>query len=414
MKGNELKPHIGIFGRRNYGKSSLVNYLTGQQIAIVSDLAGTTTDPVKKTMEIGGVGPVVWIDTAGIDDEGTVGRQRIDRSLDMLAQADLALILFTNNRFEAEEVMLVDTCRKRGIPYVLIYSQADRLKPDPALIERIEHDYETSIFVLTVKDPSLREPLTARIRQALPETAYVHRSLLGDVVGAGDTVVMVTPIDSSAPEGRMILPQVQVLRDLLDNHARAIVCRETELADTLSAMKQPPRLVVTDSQVYDMVAKLVPDQVFLTSFSVVLARAKGLFDEYVKGTPAIDRLQDGDRVLMLESCTHNVTCEDIGRVKLPRLLARYTGKELHCEAVAGLSPITGPADGQPSRALTDYALIIQCGGCVVTAKQLAARLAPAIEAGIPVSNYGLAIAYMNGIFERSMRIFSNPKSRLNV
>lgn len=414
MKGNELKPHIGIFGRRNYGKSSLVNYLTGQQIAIVSDLAGTTTDPVKKTMEIGGVGPVVWIDTAGIDDEGTVGRQRIDRSLDMLAQADLALILFTNNRFEAEEVMLVDTCRKRGIPYVLIYSQADRLKPDPALIERIEHDYETSIFVLTVKDPSLREPLTTRIRQALPETAYVHRSLLGDVVGAGDTVVMVTPIDSSAPEGRMILPQVQVLRDLLDNHARAIVCRETELADTLSAMKQPPRLVVTDSQVYDMVAKLVPDQVFLTSFSVVLARAKGLFDEYVKGTPAIDCLQDGDRVLMLESCTHNVTCEDIGRVKLPRLLARYTGKELHCEAVAGLSPITGPADGQPSRALTDYALIIQCGGCVVTAKQLAARLAPAIEAGIPVSNYGLAIAYMNGIFERSMRIFSNPKSRLNV
>lgn len=414
MKGNELKPHIGIFGRRNYGKSSLVNYLTGQQIAIVSDLAGTTTDPVKKTMEIGGVGPVVWIDTAGIDDEGTVGRQRIDRSLDMLAQADLALILFTNNRFEAEEVMLVDTCRKRGIPYVLIYSQADRLKPDPALIERIEHDYETSIFVLTVKDPSLREPLTTRIRQALPETAYVHRSLLGDVVGAGDTVVMVTPIDSSAPEGRMILPQVQVLRDLLDNHARAIVCRETELADTLSAMKQPPRLVVTDSQVYDMVAKLVPEQVFLTSFSVVLARAKGLFNEYVKGAPAIDRLQDGDRVLMLESCTHNVTCEDIGRVKLPRLLARYTGKELHCEAVAGLSPITGPADGQPSRALTDYALIIQCGGCVVTAKQLAARLAPAIEAGIPVSNYGLAIAYMNGIFERSMRIFSNPKSRLNV
>lgn len=414
MKGNELKPHIGIFGRRNYGKSSLVNYLTGQQVAIVSDVAGTTTDPVKKTMEIGGVGPVVWIDTAGIDDVGTVGRQRIDRSLDMLAQADLALILFTDNRFEAEEVMLVDTCRKRGIPYVLIYSQADRLKPDPALIERIEHDYGTSIFILSVKDPSLRGPLTARIRQALPETAYVHRSLLGDVVGEGDTVVMVTPIDSSAPEGRMILPQVQVLRDLLDNHARAIVCRETELAGTLAAMRQPPRLVVTDSQVYGMVAKLVPEQVYLTSFSVVLARAKGLFDEYVKGTPAIDRLQDGDCVLMLESCTHNVTCEDIGRVKLPRLLARYTGKELHCEAVAGLSPIAGPADGQPARALTDYALIIQCGGCVVTAKQLAARLAPAIEAGVPVSNYGLAIAYMNGIFERSMRIFSNPASRLNV
>ena len=407
MKGNELKPHIGIFGRRNYGKSSLVNYLTGQQVAIVSDLAGTTTDPVKKTMEIGGVGPVVWIDTAGIDDEGSVGQQRIGRSLDMLGQADLALILFTDNRFEDEELMLVDTCRKRQIPFVLIYSQADRQRPDPALIQRIEQDYATKVFVLTVKDPTLREALTARIREALPPTAYVHPSLLGDVVSAGETVVMVTPIDSSAPEGRMILPQVQVLRDVLDNHARAVVCRETELADTLASLRQPPRLVVTDSQVYGMVSKLVPEEVYLTSFSVVLARAKGLFDEYVKGTPAIDSLQDGDRVLMLESCTHNVTCEDIGRVKLPRLLARYTGKELHCEAVAGLSPIGATEGGQPSRPLTDYALVIQCGGCVATAGQLAARLTPAIEAGIPVSNYGLAIAYMNGIFERSMRIFND-------
>ena len=397
-----MKPHIGIFGRRNYGKSSLVNYLTGQQIAIVSDLAGTTTDPVKKTMEIGGVGPVVWIDTAGIDDEGVVGRMRMDKSLEMLAQADLALILFTNNRFEAEETMLVQTCRDKDIPFVLIYSQADRSKPDDGLIERIETDYQTRVFVLSVKDPSLREPLTARIREALPETAYVHRSLLGDVIGEGDTVVMVTPIDSSAPEGRMILPQVQVLRDILDNHASAVVCRETELEQTLTQLSQPPRLVVTDSQVYAMVSRLVPDSVFLTSFSVVLARAKGLFEQYVAGTPAIDRLQDGDRVLMLESCTHNVTCEDIGRVKLPRLLAKYTGKQLHCEAVAGLSALPHNLD--------TYALVIQCGGCVVTAKQLASRLAPAIEAGVPVSNYGLAIAYMNGIFERSMRIFSEKSS----
>ena len=406
MKGNELKPHIGIFGRRNYGKSSLVNYLTGQNIAIVSDMAGTTTDPVKKTMEIGGVGPVVWIDTAGIDDVGDVGRMRIDRSLEMLAQADLALILFTDNRFEAEEVMLVENCRRRAIPYILIYSQADRLKPDPSLIERLEADYETKVFVLTVKDPNLRDGLTARIREALPETAYVHKSLLGDVIGEGDTVLMVTPIDSSAPEGRMILPQVQVLRDILDNHARAVVCRETELRQTLadllaSGAKRP--LVVTDSQVYDMVSQIVPDDIYLTSFSVVLARAKGLFQNYVEGTPAIDRLKDGDRVLMLESCTHNVTCEDIGRVKLPKLLAKYTGMQLHCEAVAGLTALPRP--------VTDYALVIQCGGCVVTAKQLAARLAPAISAGVPVSNYGLAIAYMNGIFERSMRLFNEVRSK---
>ena len=377
MKGNELKPHIGIFGRRNYGKSSLVNYLTGQNIAIVSDMAGTTTDPVKKTMEIGGVGPVVWIDTAGIDDVGDVGRMRIDRSLEMLAQADLALILFTDNRFEAEEVMLVENCRRRAIPYILIYSQADRMKPDPSLIERLEADYETKVFVLTVKDPNLRDGLTA-----------------------------VTPIDSSAPEGRMILPQVQVLRDILDNHARAVVCRETELPQTLadllaSGAKHP--LVVTDSQVYDMVSQIVPDDIYLTSFSVVLARAKGLFQNYVEGTPAIDRLKDGDRVLMLESCTHNVTCEDIGRVKLPKLLAKYTGRQLQCEAVAGLTALPRP--------ITDYALVIQCGGCVVTAKQLAARLAPAISAGVPVSNYGLAIAYMNGIFERSMRIFNEVRSK---
>lgn len=397
MKGNELKPHIGIFGRRNYGKSSLVNFLTGQEIAIVSDLAGTTTDPVKKTMEIGGVGPVVWIDTAGIDDEGMVGRMRIEKSLEMLEQADLALILFTNNRFDAEEVMLVETCRKRGIPFILIYSQADKMCPDRALLERIEADYATQVFVLTVKDISLREPLTRLIRETLPETAYMYKSLLGDVVAEGDAVVMVTPIDSSAPEGRMILPQVQVLRDILDNHARAVVCRETELEATLTGLKSAPQLVITDSQVYGIVSKIVPEEVPLTSFSVVLARAKGLFEEYVKGTPAIDGLIDGDRVLMLESCTHNVTCEDIGRVKLPKLLAKYTGKSLECETVAGFSALTRP--------VTDYALVIQCGGCVVTPKQLASRLAPAIDAGVPVSNYGLAIAYMNGIFERSMRMF---------
>lgn len=404
MKGNELKPHIGIFGRRNYGKSSLVNYLTGQQIAIVSSHAGTTTDPVKKTMEIGGVGPVVWIDTAGIDDEGAVGQMRIDKSLEMLAQADLALILFTDNCFDEDETRLVERCRQKHIPFLLIYSQSDRSTPDRGLLQRLEKAYDTRVFVLTVNDPALREPLTRLIREALPETAYSHKTLLGDVVGAGDTVVMVTPIDSSAPEGRMILPQVQVLRDILDQHARAVVCQETELHDTLQQLRQAPRLVVADSQVYDKVSQVVPENVFLTSFSVVLARAKGLFDEYVQGTPHIDRLHDGDRVLMLESCTHNVTCEDIGRVKLPRMLAHYTGKQLLCEAVGGLSSLPRP--------ITDYALVIQCGGCVVTPKQLASRLAPALEAGIPVSNYGLAIAYMNGIFQRCMRIFSQQKQSL--
>lgn len=402
MKGNELKPHIGIFGRRNYGKSSLINFLIGQPIAIVSDYAGTTTDPVKKSMEISGIGPVVWVDTAGIDDEGRIGALRIQKSFEVLTQVDLALILFSNNRFDSYEISLVDQCRQHNIPYLLIYSQADISHPDSALLSQIEKDYATQVFVLSVHNPALRDALTLRIRQALPETAYVHQSLLGGVIAEGDTVVMVTPIDTSAPEGRMILPQMQVLRDILDNHAKALVCRETELESALRPMisnpNNPVSLVITDSQVYAQVSEIVPDEIPLTSFSVVLARAKGLFDQYVKGTPTITNLRDGDRVLLLESCTHNVTCEDIGRVKLPRLLAKFTGKQLQCETLGGQSV--------PSHPWSDYALVIQCGGCVVTPKQLAARLAPALEAGVPVSNYGLAIAFMTGIFHRSMRIFN--------
>ena len=397
MTGNESKPRIGIFGRRNYGKSSLINYLTGQEISIVSPLAGTTTDPVRKTMEISGVGPVVWIDTAGIDDEGSVGRMRIAKSLEMLEQADLAIILFTDNRFDAEEVSLIERCRDRSIPYLLIYSKTDLFPPDDALVERIESDYNTSVFRFSAHNLALREPLTNRIRETLPETTYHASSLLGDIVSASDNVVLVTPIDSSAPEGRMILPQVQVLRDLLDLHAYATVCQPSELPKVLSALAAPPKLVVTDSQVFGVVADLVPDTVPLTSFSVVLARSKGLFDDYLKGTPAISALREGDKVLMLESCTHNVTCEDIGRVKLPALLRKFTGKQLQCDAVSGLSSLSHP--------ITDYALVIQCGGCVATHRQLVSRLLPAVEAGVPVTNYGLALAYINGIFNRAIAVF---------
>ena len=399
MKGNELKPRIGIFGRRNYGKSSLINYLTGQNIAIVSELPGATTDPVRKTMELGGVGPVVWIDTAGIDDVGALGEERVRRSREELKQCDLALLLMSENYFGEWEARAVDDCRLYKIPFLVLYSLSDRFPPTTKFLDEMEMRFGMRPFVFNVNDLSYREQLLAMIRDALPESAYVHRSLLGDVISAGDHVVMVTPIDSSAPEGRMILPQVQVLRDILDNDAVAHVCKENDLEATLDSLSVKPRLVITDSQVFGLVAKIVPDDVFLTSFSVVLARAKGLFDEYVKGTPTLDRLRDGDRVLMLESCTHNVTCEDIGRVKLPRLISARSGKKLQFDVVAGLTALERP--------ITDYALVVQCGGCVVTSKQLASRLAPAIDAGVPVSNYGLALAYLNGIFERSMRIFNN-------
>ena len=371
-KGNELKPRIGFFGRRNVGKSTMINWLTGQQIAIVSDTAGTTTDPVRKSMEIGGIGPVVLIDTAGIDDEGELGRMRVEKSMAALAEVDLALLLYTEGCYGEPEEMVERWCTEHGTPL---------------------------LKVLTKSAPIDKEALIAQIKEALPESAYRGRSLLGDIVAPGDTVVLVTPIDSSAPEGRMILPQVQVLRDLMDIHAQAFFCQPDELTSTLAALKEPPALVVTDSQAFKQVAAIVPDAVPLTSFSVVLARQKGLFLEYLQGTRKIGNLKDGDRVLLLESCTHNVTCEDIGRVKLPAALRKATGKELLCEVIGGQSPL--PAH------LSQYALVIQCGGCVITAQQVKARLLPALEAGVPVSNYGLALAWCNGIFERATKIFSS-------
>ena len=387
MIGNELKPRIGLFGRRNVGKSSMVNYLTGQQIAIVSDTAGTTTDPVRKSMEIGGIGPVVLVDTAGIDDEGTLGAQRVEKSMAALAEVDLALLLFTE--WGEPEEKVVRWCTEHGTPLLKIRSKVD--------IPDIPEVPEKPDYQLTTTDPSLRESLIEAIRKAMPESAYRNGSMLGDIVREGDSVILVTPIDSSAPEGRMILPQVQVLRDVMDLHAMAFFCQPQELAQTLAMLKMPPRLVVTDSQAFKEVAATVPEEIPLTSFSVVLARQKGLFDKYLLGTQTIGTLKDGDRVLLLESCTHNVTCEDIGRVKLPAALRKKTGKCIECEVIGGQSPL--PTD------LSKYSLVIQCGGCVITKQQVRARLLPALEAGVPVSNYGLALAWCTGIFERATKIF---------
>ena len=374
-KGNELKPRIGLFGRRNVGKSTMVNFLTGQQTAIVSDTAGTTTDPVRKSMEIGGIGPVVLIDTAGIDDEGELGLQRVEKSMAVLAEVDLALLLYTEGNYDKPELMVEQWCREHGTPMLKI---------------------------LTKSAPIDKEQLIAQIKKALPESAYRGRSLLGDIVHQGDTVVLVTPIDSSAPEGRMILPQVQVLRDLMDLHAVATFCQPEELEiENLKLKIENSRLVVTDSQVFHKVAAIVPEKIPLTSFSIVLARQKGLFQEYLEGTRKIGDLQDGDRVLLLESCTHNVTCEDIGRVKLPAALRKATGKQLEFDILAGGDPIQNSQSK-----IQNYKLVIQCGGCVITAQQVKARLLPALEDGVPVSNYGLALAWCNGIFDRATEIFT--------
>ena len=356
----------------------MINFLTGQQIAIVSDTAGTTTDPVRKSMEIGGIGPVVLVDTAGIDDEGELGALRVERSMAALAEVDLALLLYTEGSYGEPEERVERWCSEHGTPM---------------------------LKVRTKGEPIDKEGLIAKIKDALPESAYRGRSLLGDVVAQGDTVVLVTPIDSSAPEGRMILPQVQVLRDLMDLHAVAVFCQPEELEVESGKWKvESPRLVITDSQAFEKVAAVVPEEVPLTSFSVVLARQKGLFEEYLAGTKKIGALKDGDRVLLLESCTHNVTCEDIGRVKLPAALKKATGKDLQFDILAGNDAIPNS-----SFLISNYSLVIQCGGCVISAKQVKARLLGALEAGVPVSNYGLALAWCNGIFERATRVFQVVK-----
>ena len=260
MKGNELKPHIGIFGRRNYGKSTLINVITGQNIAIVSDTAGTTTDPVKKTMEIKGVGPVVWIDTAGVDDEGDLGLLRIQKTNEVLRHVDLALIVFSANTFGKPEEDLINACTEIKIPFILVYSKTDIFPPTDSMIEKIEKHYSTTILKVSQHNSDAQNILLDAIRSALPETAYTPKSLLGDVINTGDTIVLVTPIDSSAPEGRMILPQVQTIRDILDNECIAIVCKETHLEQQLKQMATPPALVVTDSQVFKYVSDRVPDR----------------------------------------------------------------------------------------------------------------------------------------------------------
>lgn len=387
MKGRENKPHIGIFGRRNNGKSSLINAITGQEIAIVDAQAGTTTDPVRKSIEIFGIGPVVLIDTAGIDDEGAVGQKRIQKSLEALKTIDFALLVITRHTMDAPEQMLLEKFREYEVPYLIVNNKCD--EADACETTR------SDVWNVSAKTGDGIEQMLAELVRKMPPSSYISHSLLGNIIEENDTVVLVTPIDSEAPEGRLILPQVQMIRDILDNNAIAVVLKEDKVADYLS--KNPaPKLVVTDSQMFGRVSKDVPESVPLTGFSVVLAHHKGDFEHYISGTPHIDKLQDDDHILMLESCTHLTSCEDIGRGKLPRWIQKHTGKQLHFDFVSGLNQLPD---------IEKYAMVIQCGGCMITRKQILNRLKPAVDKGIPVSNYGMVIAYMNGIFDRAVAPF---------
>ncbi|MCR5040013.1 MAG: [FeFe] hydrogenase H-cluster maturation GTPase HydF [Bacteroidales bacterium] len=391
----DLKPHIGIFGRRNSGKSSLINRLTGQQIAIVSDTAGTTTDPVKKSIEIFGVGPCVLIDTAGIDDVGELGKQRVDKTMKVLEEIDCAILVVTGNQFGDPEEQLVSRMKALAVPFFVVHNKADE-EPLLAVIKAvIERKCHAEILDFSVMRNDDIAPLVEVLKKTIPESAYQKVSLLGGIIKPNEVVVLVCPVDSEAPEGRLILPQVMAIRDVLDNECICVVLKESLLQQYLDTMPQPA-LIVTDSQVFGFVSKIVPQEIPLTSFSIVMARLRGDFDNYMKGTPCLSQLKDGDTVLLLESCTHHSTCEDIGRVKLPRMIRQFTGKDIQFEYVAGLAPIPE---------VKKYAMAIQCGGCMSTRKQLLNRTNLFVNQGVPVSNYGMALAYMNGIFNRVMRPF---------
>ena len=395
--GKESKPHIGIFGRRNNGKSSLINFLADQDLAIVSDVAGTTTDPVKKSMEIQGIGPVVIIDTAGIDDEGELGFKRVSKSMNAIKTIDFALLVFTENTFGEPEKKIITELKKYDVPFLTIHNKADILLLDYDLAEELKLEYNIEPINFSTIEGYSRDELINIMREKIPKTAYLTKSLVGDIINQGDLVLLITPIDAEAPEGRLILPQVQAIRDILDNDAIAVVSKEREVDMLMKKLSPEPALVICDSQVFLKAGASIPNHIPLTSFSTVLARYKGDFQNYIKGTPYLSKLVDGDKVLILESCTHQTSCDDIGRVKIPRWLSNFTGKNLNYQVVSGLNDIPGE--------IADYAMVIQCGGCMITRKQIVSRLKPAIEAGIPVTNYGMAIAYMHGIYERAVDPF---------
>ncbi|MBN2595985.1 MAG: [FeFe] hydrogenase H-cluster maturation GTPase HydF [Marinifilaceae bacterium] len=399
--GRERRPHIGIFGRRNNGKSTLINFLAGQDIAIVSDVAGTTTDPVKKSFEITGFGPVILIDTAGIDDTGELGEKRITKTNQIIKIIDLAVLVITQNTFGDFELGLIDNFNKQNVPFITVHNKEDIELLNQQTTDLLKQYGSKDILHFSNCKANI-EPIVKSIKITIPESAYTTPSLLGDLISYGDIILLITPIDIEAPEGRLILPQVQAIRDILDNDAVCIVLKEREVDAFLRKTGIKPKLVVTDSQVFLKAGASIPSDIPLTSFSIMLAHFKGNFNAYLKGTPKISNLVDGDKIILLESCTHHSSCDDIGRVKIPRWISNFTGKKLEFVVIAGLDEIPGK--------ITDYALLIQCGGCMITTKQLSNRLQPAIDAGIPVTNYGMAIAYVQGIYNRAVAPFAKTKN----
>lgn len=390
---------IAFFGVRNAGKSSVVNAVTGQRLAVVSDVRGTTTDPVKKAMELLPLGPVVIVDTPGIDDEGELGELRVAQTRRVLRGCDVAVLVVDGTRgLTSADAGLLHEFAARSVPFVVAWNKADQTcAPVPAELA------PRTVRVSAATGEGIRE-LKERVAHVADKPA-ASRPLAHDLVPAGSTVILVCPIDSAAPKGRLILPQQQVLRDLIDHACLPLVCRETELTAALEALREPPALVVTDSQAFGPVSRVVPESVPLTSFSILMVRYKGDLVEAVRGAAALDHLRDGDRVLVSEGCTHHRQCEDIGTVKLPRWLREYTGSELEFEFTSGVEFPDDPSS---------YALVVHCGGCMLNAREMRSRQRAAVEAGVPVTNYGVAIAQVHGVLRRSLAPFPEALAALGV
>lgn len=381
--------HIALFGRRNSGKSSLINALTGQDTALVSAIPGTTTDPVSKAMEIHGIGPCVFIDTPGFDDEGELGTMRIARTLKAIERTDIALLLCEDGDFE-EEKQWIKQLKEKNIPVILILNKADKRKNIDATTKSIEEACQEKPLIVSAKEHTGIEAIQQALLQKLPVDFDQH-TITGDLAEEGDLVLLVMPQDIQAPKGRLILPQVQTLRELLDKKCIVMSCTTDKLPETLQALARPPRLIITDSQVFHIVYQQKPAESKLTSFSVLMAGYKGDIHYYIEGASAIDRLTPQSRVLIAEACTHAPLSEDIGRVKLPRLLRKKVGEELQIDMVAGTD---FPED------LTPYHLVIHCGGCMFNRKYVLSRIGQARVQQVPITNYGIAIAHLNGILDK--------------
>ena len=380
--------HIGFFGLRNAGKSSLVNAVTGQQLSVVSEVLGTTTDPVKKAMELLPLGPVVIIDTPGMDDEGQLGEQRVLKAKQILRQTDIAILVVDGQLgLQTADRELIELFTKRNLPYITVYNKAD-------LLPEVPNETETEIYVSSETKAGIFE-LKEKIARMV-KSAESDRKIVADLVNAGDTVILVTPIDSAAPKGRLILPQQQTLRELLEAGVVSLVVRESELKEALDSLKTPPALVVTDSQAFQIVSQTVPREIPLTSFSILFARYKGDLAAVIGGAAALDRLKEGDKVLISEGCTHHRQCKDIGTVKLPGWIENYTGKKLSYSFTSGTE---FPED------VSEYSLVVHCGGCMLNEKEMKSRLEICTEQCVPVTNYGIAIAQMHGILKRSIEMF---------